>query len=1043
MHHTVYKPNYDNRHIHEQCKNDKRVDDQICSCGFNKIISDFLSCQTSNECILENNGNTVNRLCFKKTSDVYFSEKVALSKNSFEGNVSEFHNSKKTNSNDLKSKSKSLNRYLKLGNLNIRSLTNKIEQLQVFVNKYDFDIFSVNETWLDESIADNDIKILGYSIIRKDRNRHGGGVCFYVKECLNYHVHYDIGNAIESVWISVKQSNENVIIGTIYRPPSSNSKYYDDMLNEIQRARDISNHVIIMGDLNYNYVLDDTLERNAVFNIETLFEMNQLIKEPTRVTERNSSLLDVILTTNAEQHTNTKVIRTTISDHDCVYTEYKNIKPSKTNNCHRQICFKDFKKFNADLFVNDLKNNTIINDVDFSDDELRLKWVAFKKSFLDICNTHVPLKTIRVKDRYNPWINDAIVKLMYERDHSKRLAIKTNDACTWNKYKQLRNEVSTMIRDSKKSYYEKKLSECGKNPKKLWNCINKITGNKVFEQPHKDLDCNTFNDHFSSIGEKVVSKAPSEPTNIPWKNPRCLTKFSFEQIDPEFVKKFLKNLGDETNTDVIGFDCKLLSIGANELAPILTKFFNASINTAYVPEDWKLAKVIPVFKGKGKLSDLNNYRPISLISHVAKVFEIAVHSQLLQYFQDNDLICIDQSAYRKFHNTQTALHRIIDEWIDNVAFNTYTGICSFDIKKCFDTIDHSILLRKLQLYGVSSKEIDWFKSYLTKRQQVVKCHEKVSENKFVNIGVPQGSVLGPLLFTVFINDISQHVYLGSTNLFADDTLVYCTGLNGEDTKTKLQHCVNDVSMWYKSNNIVVNEEKCCSMIICPKGNNFDNFEISVNDCNVDQVKSMNYLGLEIDDRLSWDNYTNKLCKHVNIKISRFARLRKTVPKNIMIKIYNSAIQPCIDYVISVWGNSKKVNLNKIQRAQNYCARVVEKNFDYINFRGLDLVKKLGWMTVLQRFLYFRLLLVFKCIHGLAPPYMCNNIIMDIEIKGNRTRKHDMDLYLQFPESEFHKNMFFYGAARSWNNLPSHLKECTSLHNFKKLLKLYVKTQPEI
>ena len=201
---------------------------------------------------------------------------------------------------------------------------------------------------------------------------------------------------------------------------------------------------------------------------------------------------------------------------------------------------------------------------------------------------------------------------------------------------------------------------------------------------------------------------------------------------------------------------------------------------------------------------------------------------------------------------------------------------------------------------------------------------------------------------------------------------------------------------------------------------------------------MNYLGLEIDDALSWNNHVNRLCKSLFFKISKFVRLSKSLPKEILTKIYNASIQPVIDYVISVWGCTTLTNINKVQRLQNYCARIIEKNFDYINYRGLNLVKKQGWMNIKERCYYFQTLLIFKCIHGLAPHYLTNNVIMNIEVKERQTRQHDMDLYIPIPESEFHKKMFFYRAARSWNNLPSYLKECTNLDNFKKSLKYYIR-----
>ena len=231
-----------------------------------------------------------------------------------------------------------------------------------------------------------------------------------------------------------------------------------------------------------------------------------------------------------------------------------------------------------------------------------------------------------------------------------------------------------------------------------------------------------------------------------------------------------------------------------------------------------------------------------VLGHIAKLFEMVVHRQLLEYFHQNNLISIDQSAYLKHHNTQTALHRVIDDWTDNVCCNIFTGICSFDIKKCFDTINHELLLRKLHHYGIRNNELNWFRSYLSGRSQYVKCNGELSSQRNVSIGVPQGSTLGPLLFIIFINDISQNVGLGTTNLFADDTLVYCHASSVKELNENLQNCVNDVVKWYRQNNIVINSDKSCCMVVRPKRKQVDDmFQILVDDCEVDQVKSSKIL----------------------------------------------------------------------------------------------------------------------------------------------------------------------------------------------------------
>lgn len=237
----------------------------------------------------------------------------------------------------------------------------------------------------------------------------------------------------------------------------------------------------------------------------------------------------------------------------------------------------------------------------------------------------------------------------------------------------------------------------------------------------------------------------------------------------------LSGMGSTSSADILGCDVKLLAVSHNIIAPCLTKMFNLSLQTCTLPDDWKLARVTPVYKGKGCLQDCNNYRPIANIPHIAKIFERIIQRQLMQYMTINNFRNINQSACQKDHSIQTSILRITDDFIDNLCEKLLTGVCLIYIKKCFDTINHSILLSKLSHYGIIDEELRWFKNYVIDRSQIVSVNGKVSSKNIVNIGVPQGTVLAPLLFMIFANDMSQFVGLSTCNMFANDTLMYCSG----------------------------------------------------------------------------------------------------------------------------------------------------------------------------------------------------------------------------------------------------------------------------
>ena len=377
----------------------------------------------------------------------------------------------------------------------------------------------------------------------------------------------------------------------------------------------------------------------------------------------------------------------------------------------------------------------------------------------------------------------------------------------------LRNEISFKIKQTEGKYNTKEANECSDDPTKLWTFLNKVVKTKDHTHPPSEISANDFNTYFSSIGQNTADSLPKINGGTPWKGPKSNTTFTFQSIEIKDITKMLKKLAGLKSVDVLGFDAYLLFLGSDIIAPFLTKLFNASLNTSIVPDDWKTARVTPVYKGKGDKSEKGNYRPISVIGHLAKLLEREIQRQLMTYLIKNNLISIDQSAYRKFHNTQTSLHRVTDDWIDNICDNLDTGICFLDIKKCFDTIDHDILIEKLSFYGIVDVESSWFKSYLSNRALIVKCNGKLLNERYVNIGVPQGSVLGPTLFMIYANDLSQHIHIGMTNLYADDALIYCTAPTIPSLKTKLQKCVDDVCVWYNGNKFGINATKSNTKVI--------------------------------------------------------------------------------------------------------------------------------------------------------------------------------------------------------------------------------------
>ena len=309
-------------------------------------------------------------------------------------------------------------------------------------------------------------------------------------------------------------------------------------------------------------------------------------------------------------------------------------------------------------------------------------------------------------------------------------------------------------------------------------------------------------------------------------------------------------------------------------------------------------------------------------------------------------ISMDQSAYLKRHSTQTSLHRVIDDWMDQINDDSLTGVCLLDISKCFESINHEILLIKLEMYGINGNQLNWSCSYVKNRKQMGYFQQDCSDFQKVYSGVPQGSVLGPLLFLLFINVVSNFTTEGCVlNMYTGDVIIYTSAPTSDELQKKLQLCVDHVHHWYHMNRLTINKKKSAVMVIGNKAQlqslNLDQFSINLDSNQIELINKAKYLGLLVKDDLSWDDHILQLCKSMNYYAHGLRRLNKIFHKQLLLRVYKSYIQSKLDYGLSIWGCRTQGNLDRVQRIPNFCARIICKNYDYTNTSGTDLVESLA------------------------------------------------------------------------------------------------------
>ena len=449
---------------------------------------------------------------------------------------------------------------------------------------------------------------------------------------------------------------------------------------------------------------------------------------------------------------------------------------------------RSMNKYNKTEFLSCLASiewMQVFSDLNFDPNRMT---DAFHEIFETTLNSHAPIRKCKVRTEQTPWLNPSIKSLMRERDKTKQLALK--DGSLWAKYKKLRNRVTRAMREAVKEYYAKQIIGNQNNPSKMWKTINVVLGKTtrstsapLVEHEGKQITdkeeiVSAFNEHFINVGHSLASKIEVKSKDDPTQyliDIETSARFRFKSVK-HWVLTALKGLKESKSSGPDKIPAKVLKDAAELNCVPLAIIFNESLWRGVFPEKWKLARVTPILKS-GKQSEMNNYRPISVLSGVSRLLEKVVHDQLFEFLTANNLLSKNQFAYRKLHSTITSLMNVTDTWYKNIDEKKINISLFLDLSKAFDTINHEILLTKLGKYGINQNELSWFTSYLTGRKQYCCLGGKNSKGKEVTCGIPQGSCLGPLLFILYTNDFEKSLSTFNPNMYADDTSISSSSEN--------------------------------------------------------------------------------------------------------------------------------------------------------------------------------------------------------------------------------------------------------------------------
>ena len=492
---------------------------------------------------------------------------------------------------------------------------------------------------------------------------------------------------------------------------------------------------------------------------------------------------------------------------------------------HTTITYRSYKNFDEKSFLADLAVVpwSVIEQFDDVDDALD----TWEKLFMDVVNTHAPLRERRVKRPRQPgWLTDEITEAMDKRDSLKQSRYFPN-------YKLWRNKVVRMLKEAKADYYINLIEENRRDTRALWAALSEIsprsTTTSVMPNTIKSGGVETsnpcdiadvFNRFFTTIADTHVPRNNHMPeSEFVTLSEHVRTKlvegstFVIPNVDMEYV---IKRLSTQPNkaTGVDGISAKLLKLSAIHIATPLTYIINLGLRTGVMPTHWKQARVCPIYKS-GDRSECNNNRPISVLCGVSKIVERHVHDALYTYLTEHNLLFTAQSGFRPGHSCETALLRMMDTWTAAMDRGEVNGVIMLDLRKAFDLISHECLLEKLRIYQCDDNSSKWFRSYLTGRTQQTAIKGHLSETAVITAGVPQGSILGPLLFILYMNDLPLHID-NNIDMFADDSTLYTTGHNVAEIQRSLQNNLNAVTTWCEDNRMVLNVAKTKCMLITTK-----------------------------------------------------------------------------------------------------------------------------------------------------------------------------------------------------------------------------------
>ena len=931
---------------------------------------------------------------------------------------------------------------LTMGQLNINSIRNKFEALKSIV-RGNLDILVITESKLDESFPNGQFCMEGFSPpFRLDRNANGGGVLIYVRDditCRELKNHPPLNN-LEGIFLELNLKKSKWLLFGGYNPSKENIAYFVKTLSPVlDHYMPKYDHFILLGDFN------SEMRENAMSEFCDTYSLTNLIKDPTCFKNPlNPSTIDLILTNRPRSFQNSQTIETGLSDHHkLTVTVMRAFFPKQMPTI---ITYRDYKNFDQALFRQELLGEL------YNMNSGTIDYETFEYITIRLLSMHAPLKKKYLRANNQPFMNKTLSKVVMTRSRLRNKFLKNPTDENRTNYTKYRNYCTSLFRKEKKLYYNNLDMKLITDNRKFWKTVkplfsdkhfsnNKITlldGDKIISEDAEVAK--KFNDYFSNVVKNlniegfetdycfnpeldkisnIIEKFKNHPSvQKIKKNVKVEATFHFKNVSELMIKKKISSLDKKKPTTFNNIPTRILVENCDIISPFITDIYNEAKSKSEFPTSLKLADLTPAYKKNERIIE-DNYRPVSILHPISKVFERSMYDQIETYI--DKYLSPFLFGFRKGFSTQQCLVVMLENWHNAMDKGKLAGALLTDLSKAFDCLNHELLIAKLEAYGFDLESLTYVYSYLSDRKQRTKVNTSFSEWADISSGVPQGSVLGPLLFNIYLNDIFFFVQNCDLANYADDTTPYTIDTTMENI---LQCLYNDTSVlikWFKDNYLQMNPDKCKLLI----SNHDKDISIIINNEIIECSKSVKLLGVTIDNKLDFKEHVSKLCKKVSSKLHALARISNCMCQDKLRILMKSFIESQFSYCPLVWMFHSRTLNNRINKLHERGLRLVYKD-SKLTFE--ELLCKDQSFSIHHRNLQKLAIEMYKVYNDLS-----QNLLKSIF--PQRTMPYNLRKTNPFEPTNvctvFHgTETISYRGPKTWTLVPDNIKYSKNLAEFK-------------